>query len=123
VEGWLKDLPERIAMSHLVVAKAGGATVQECLAAGTPLVMSQVIPGQEEGNAELLTTEDSGCAAKSPQAVGAAVRHAFSHGALVWKSWEANSLKIGNPEGAKNGAQEVLREASLEIGNSRTDSL
>ena len=123
VEGWLKDLPERIAMSHLVVAKAGGATVQECLAAGTPLVMSQVIPGQEEGNAELLTTEDCGCAAKSPQAVGAAVRHAFSHGALVWKSWESNSLKIGNPEGAKNSAQEVLREASLETGNSRTDSL
>jgi processive 1,2-diacylglycerol beta-glucosyltransferase len=110
-------------MSHLVVAKAGGATVQECLAAGTPLVMSQVIPGQEEGNAELLTMEDCGCAAKSPQAVGAAVRHAFSHGALVWKSWEANSLTIGNPEGAKNSAQEVLREASLETGNSRTDSL
>jgi len=114
VEGWLKDLPERIASSHLVVAKAGGATVQECLAAGTPLVMSQVIPGQEEGNAELLTSEKCGCAAKSPQAVGEAVRHAFWHGALVWTTWEANALKIGNPEGARNSAHAVLNEASKE---------
>ena len=114
IEGWMENLPERMASSHLVVAKAGGATVQECLAAATPLIMSQVIPGQEEGNAELLTTENCGCSATSPQAVGAAVRHAFSHGAQVWKTWEANAWKTGTPEGARNSALEVLREADLE---------
>jgi processive 1,2-diacylglycerol beta-glucosyltransferase len=114
VEGWMENLPERMAASHLVIAKAGGATVQECLAAATPLIMSQVIPGQEEGNAELLTTENCGCTATSPQAVGAAVRHAFSHGAQVWKTWEANAWKTGTPDGAKNSAKEVLREANLE---------
>ena len=113
IEGWLQNLPERMAASHLVVAKAGGATVQECLAAATPLIMSQVIPGQEEGNAELLTTENCGCTALSPQAVGAAVRHAFSHGAQAWKTWEANAWKTGTPEGAKNSAIEVLKEAEF----------
>ena len=113
VEGWMSDLPERLAASHLVVAKAGGATVQECLAAATPLVMSQVIPGQEEGNAELLTKEDCGCTATSPKAVAAAVRHAFAHGANVWKTWESNAWKTGAPEGARNSAKEVLREAGL----------
>ena len=111
IEGWMDNLPERMAASHLVIAKAGGATVQECLAAATPLIMSQVIPGQEEGNAELLTTENCGCTATSPQAVGAAVRHAFSHGAQVWKTWEANAWKTGTPEGARNSALEVLKEA------------
>lgn len=114
VEGWMPDLPEKLASNHLVVAKAGGATVQECLAAATPLVMSQVIPGQEEGNAELLTKADCGCTATSPQAVAAAVRHAFAHGATVWKTWEANAWKTGTPDGARNSAQEVLREANLE---------
>ena len=117
IEGWLQDLPERIASSHLVIAKAGGATVQECLAAATPLVMSQVIPGQEEGNAELLSKADCGCTAITPQAVGAAVRHAFSHGAQVWKTWEANAWKTGTPDGARNAAQEVLREAELHSKN------
>lgn len=114
VEGWMNDLPERLASSHLIVAKAGGATVQECLAAATPLVMSQVIPGQEEGNAELLTKADCGCTATSPQTIAAAVRHAFAHGANVWKTWEANAWKTGMPDGARNSAQEVLREATLE---------
>jgi len=114
IEGWLEDLPERVASSHLVIAKAGGATVQECLAASTPLIMSQVIPGQEEGNAELLSNADCGCTATSPQAVAAAVRHAFSHGARVWKTWEANAWKTGSPDGAGNSAREVLREATIE---------
>jgi processive 1,2-diacylglycerol beta-glucosyltransferase len=114
VEGWMNDLPERLASSHLIVSKAGGATVQECLAAATPLVMSQVIPGQEEGNAELLTKADCGCTATSPQTIAAAVRHAFAHGANVWKTWEANAWKTGTPDGAKNSALAVLEEARKE---------
>jgi processive 1,2-diacylglycerol beta-glucosyltransferase len=113
IQGWLEDLPGIMASSHLVVAKAGGATVQECLAAGTPLVMSQVIPGQEEGNAKLLTMSECGCAATSPKTAAAAVRHAFSRGAGLWRTWEANALKTGTPEGARNSAKEVLREAEL----------
>jgi processive 1,2-diacylglycerol beta-glucosyltransferase len=115
VEGWMNDLPERLASSHLVVAKAGGATVQECLAAATPLVMSQVIPGQEEGNAELLTKADCGCTATSPQTIAAAVRHAFARGSGVWKIWETNAWKTGTPDGARNSAREVLREAGLQV--------
>ena len=114
IEGWMPDLPDRVASSHLVIAKAGGATVQECLAAGTPLILSQIIPGQEEGNAELLTSTDCGCTATSPQAVASAVRYAFSHGASVWKKWEANALNTGKPEGARNSAKAVLQEAELE---------
>jgi len=115
IEGWIQDLPERIAASHLVVAKAGGATVQECLAAATPLVMSQVIPGQEEGNAELLTKEDCGCTATTPQSAATAVRHAFARGAAVWKTWETNAWKTGTPEGAKNSALAVHEEAEFKV--------
>ena len=110
VQGWMPDLPKQLASSHLVVAKAGGATVQECLAAATPLVMSQVIPGQEVGNAELLTTADCGCTATTPLAAAAAVRHAFARGAAIWKTWEANAWKTGTPDGAKNAARAVLGE-------------
>lgn len=111
IEGWMEDLPSRLASSHIVVAKAGGATVQECLAAATPLVISQVIPGQEEGNAELLTTANCGCSATSPQAVASAIRYAFAHGSSVWKTWEANAWKTGMPDGAKNSARIVLEVA------------
>lgn len=114
IEGWIEDLPEKIASSHLVVAKAGGATVQECLAASTPLVASQVIPGQEEGNAELLTSSDSGCTATSPQEVASAVRHAFSHGCTVWKRWAANARNTGKPDGAAESARLIIKIAEKE---------
>jgi len=116
IEGWMTDLPQRLASSHLIIAKAGGATVQECLAAATPLVLSQIIPGQEEGNAELLISADCGCTATSPQAVASAVRHAFAHGAAAWKTWEANAWKTGKPDGASNAAEVVLKEADKNEG-------
>lgn len=114
IGGWLPDLAEKIASSHLVIAKAGGATVQECLAASTPLIMSQIIPGQEEGNAELLTTEECGCSATSPQAVASAVRYAFSHGAAVWRIWERNARRVGKPDASATGATILLAEAARE---------
>ncbi len=114
IEGWIEDLPEQLASHHLIIAKAGGATVQECLAAGTPLVMSQIIPGQEEGNAELLISTDCGITATSPQAITTAIRDAFSHGAIIWKNWEANAKKTGKADGATHGAHIVLQQALLQ---------
>ncbi len=52
--GWTNQLPEIMKSSDVVVTKAGGATVMECIAAKKPMVITQVIPGQELGNAELI---------------------------------------------------------------------
>jgi len=46
--GWTNQMPELMMRSHLVIGKAGGATVQEAIAARCPLIINQVIPGQEE---------------------------------------------------------------------------
>ena len=52
--GWTNQMPELMMSHHLVISKAGGATVQEAIAARCPMIVNQVIPGQEEGNAELI---------------------------------------------------------------------
>lgn len=54
VLGWCPDIPDRMLESDMVITKAGGATVHEALAAGCPVVISRVTPGQEEGNARLI---------------------------------------------------------------------
>ena len=46
-------MPELMMSNHLVISKAGSAIVQEAIAARCPMIINQVIPGQEEGNAEL----------------------------------------------------------------------
>ncbi len=63
VIGWTDEVP-RLLMEHdVVISKAGGATVHECFAAGVPVVVNYIIPGQEEGNVELL--EKLGCGLRS----------------------------------------------------------
>ena len=39
---------------------------------------------------------------------------------MVWKTWEANAMKTGTPEGARNSALAVLEEAGKQgsTGNS-----
>jgi hypothetical protein len=67
VMGWTDRMPELMRQSHLIVTKAGGATVQEALAAGRPVILTQVVPGQEEGNAEFVSTHGMGAIARRPR--------------------------------------------------------
>ena len=54
VYGWTNQMPRLLMSHHLVIGKAGGAMVQEAIAARCPMIINQVIPGQEEGNARLI---------------------------------------------------------------------
>jgi len=54
VHGWIPEVYRRMLEADLVITKPGGATVHEALAAGCPVIISQVTPGQEEGNARLI---------------------------------------------------------------------
>jgi len=60
IHGWTPEIPNLIRRSHLLISKAGGATVQEALAARTPMIITQIIPGQEEGNARLIIESGAG---------------------------------------------------------------
>mgnify|MGYP003693781095 CR=1 FL=1 len=60
--------------SHLLIGKAGGATVQETIAAACPMIINHVVAGQEEGNARLIVETNSGVIADSPREVIAQVR-------------------------------------------------
>lgn len=51
---FVKNLHELLAVADVVVSKAGGSIVQECIALKKPIILSQVIPGHEEGNASLI---------------------------------------------------------------------
>ncbi len=44
--GWTEELPRMLHASHLLIGKAGGATVQETIAAGCPMIINHVVSGQ-----------------------------------------------------------------------------
>jgi len=67
--GWTDQIPRLLMTHHVVVSKAGGATTQESIASLCPMVVSQIVPGQEEGNYELLRRNHAGALAETPAAV------------------------------------------------------
>lgn len=54
VLGYSADMPNLVRVAALFVGKPGGLTASECMAAGTPMVIIEPIPGQEERNADHL---------------------------------------------------------------------
>ena len=108
VLGWTKEIPELLATHHLVISKAGGATVQESIAGGCPMIMNQVAPGQEEGNAELVVGNNAGAVADGPDAVIAAVERAFAADGAVWRQWSESVARLSRPRAAYDVANFIL---------------
>jgi processive 1,2-diacylglycerol beta-glucosyltransferase len=108
IVGWTEELPRMLGASHLLIGKAGGATVQETIAAGCPMIINHVVSGQEEGNARLIVETNSGVVALSPVEVVAQVRSAFADGAKQWREWAANIKRLSKPRAALEIAEFLL---------------
>ncbi len=109
--GWTNLMPKLLMSHHLVVTKAGGAMVQEAIAGHCPLILNQVIPGQEEGNARLVEAIGGGTVAEKGKAVATAVEEAFFGGARLWSDWYANLRRVSRPDAALRIGELVLGEA------------
>jgi processive 1,2-diacylglycerol beta-glucosyltransferase len=109
--GWTDQIPRLLMTHHAVVSKAGGATTQESIAALCPMIVSQVVPGQEEGNYELLRRHSAGTLAQTPEAVLAALNHAFADQGRLWREWRAALRPLAFPDAADDIARHVLRAA------------
>jgi processive 1,2-diacylglycerol beta-glucosyltransferase len=110
--GWCGDIPARMRWADVVVTKAGGATVHECLAAGVPAVVNYVIPGQEEGNMVLLERLGAGCRApREASDCGAFVRSLAESGRLVLMREAAQ--RHGRSDGAMVVARRILNSMEL----------
>ncbi len=98
--GWTNEIPRLLMTHHVVVSKAGGATTQEALAARCPMIVNQIVPGQEEGNYDLLRRHGVGALAESPTATLGALRGAFAGGGQVWRKWRTALAPLCRPEAA-----------------------
>ena len=110
--GWTDRIPELLMTHHAVVSKAGGATTQEAIAALCPMIVNQIVPGQEEGNYELLRRRGAGALAETPDAVIAALRRAFALRGSVWRDWRQALEPIARPSAAADIAAHVLEHVN-----------
>lgn len=114
--GWTNLMPRLLMSHHLVIGKAGGASVQEAIAARCPMIINQVVPGQEEGNARLIAESGFGTIAENRRELLQAVIRTFADRAQVWRQWRANLQRHGRADGAYRVAQLVLNEETRDLG-------
>jgi processive 1,2-diacylglycerol beta-glucosyltransferase len=106
--GWSNELPELLCRSHVLVGKAGGATVQETIAAGCPMIINHVVSGQEEGNAQLIVQTRSGTVEQEPARIAAQVERLFENNAALWHEWSANIAQLSRPRASLDIANYLL---------------
>jgi processive 1,2-diacylglycerol beta-glucosyltransferase len=106
--GWTDELPRLLCESHVLIGKAGGATVQETIAASCPMIINHVVSGQEEGNAQLIVDTNSGAIALSNNEVVSQVQRAFLNNAKQWRDWSANISKLSRPRASLDIAEFLL---------------
>ena len=106
--GWTDQLPQMMHENHLLIGKAGGATVQEAIAAKCPMIINHVVAGQEEGNARLIAETNSGVIVHSPREVVAQVQRAFDNNAKHWREWSENITRLSRPRAALDIAEFLM---------------
>jgi processive 1,2-diacylglycerol beta-glucosyltransferase len=117
--GWTDQIPRLLMTHHVVVSKAGGATTQEAIAALCPMVVNQVVPGQEEGNCELLLRHRAGALASTPQAVLDTLRAAFCDRGRVWAGWREALGPLSRPDAARAIAAHIHAHLGRDAGEPR----
>lgn len=108
IKGWTRRVPELLSSHHLVIGKAGGATVHEAIASMCPMLVHHLVPGQEEGNLELLRRIGGGDLADSPEAIQRHTAGLLADRAAVWRRMKQSLARHGRNAGALTAGCYIL---------------
>lgn len=95
-----------------ILSKAGGLTVSEGLASGLPLILVDVIPGQETGNADHVVSGNAGILARDPIEVLETICHWLENDRHLYHQQAQNARKLGHPRAAYDVADLAWAAAS-----------
>ncbi len=96
-----------VVASDLIITKAGGLITSEVLARGTPMIIIDPFPGQEEWNADAISAMGAGIQIRLPAMVPPAVIHLLNHPDQL-AFMRQQSEKMGQPHAAFEIAKTIL---------------
>lgn len=105
---FIDQMPEFMRASDLIISKAGGLIVTESLASGLPMILIDVIPGQESGNAEFVQTGKAGFLAKNATEFLEVFCHLFMNEQKDLLTAKVNAKAIGKPSSAIQIAKLII---------------
>jgi len=106
VFGFTDKVHELMAESDMIVTKAGPGTIAEALAMDLPIVITDWLPGQEEGNVEFVVKEDIGRVSKDPAKIVEIIKEMKDTD--TFEEIKKNIKRVSKPHAAVEIAHEIF---------------
>lgn len=111
VYNFVENMPELMHASDMIICKAGGLIVTESLACGLPMILVDVIPGQETGNAQYVIAYGAGEMSTTPTDILEILCHWMMNNGNQFIRMAANAKAIGKPRSAFDAADIIYHAA------------
>jgi 1,2-diacylglycerol 3-beta-galactosyltransferase len=111
IYNFIDRMPVFMRAADLIVCKAGGLIVTEALASGLPLLIVDVTPGQEQGNAAYVVDHGAGELAETPLAALEVLFHWLDKDRSVLLEHTRVSRSLGRPDAAFTVSELAYRAA------------
>jgi UDP-N-acetylglucosamine:LPS N-acetylglucosamine transferase len=107
VYGFVENMPTLMHAADGILCKAGGLIVSEALACGLPLLLIDVLPGQEAGNADYVIEGGAGELAPDPASALETIYHWLDRDGALLAERAQNARRLGHPRAAYEIAERV----------------
>jgi processive 1,2-diacylglycerol beta-glucosyltransferase len=107
--GFIDYVDDLITASDIVITKAGGLTVSEILARGTPMIVIDPIPGQEEWNADFVAGSGAGIQLRLIETAPAATLALLNDAARL-RGMRKRAQRVGKPNAAFEIVDTILQQ-------------
>jgi len=111
IYGFVKNMPDLMQASNVLVTKAGPGTISEACIAGLPIILYSKMPGQEDGNVDYVVNEGAGVWAPEPEMVVQTLQKWLREPELRWQTASA-CRRIARPQAAR----EIARILAARVG-------
>ncbi len=109
IRGYVQDAVALMHRASLLITKPGGLTAAEAMAAGLPMVLIRPLPGQEQGNTEVLVRQGTAVHLQRDREVAPVVTTLLRNPELLGMMRE-RALAMGRPDAAIEIARRVLAD-------------
>lgn len=116
VYGFVREMPDFMRASNILVTKAGPGTISEALNAGLPMLLYSRLPGQEDGNVTYVVSEGAGLWTPRPEEIVAALKDWLSNPIKMEKA-AASCRRLARPKAARQIAHLLAEQVNIRVSS------
>ncbi len=114
IYGFVREMPDFMQASDILVTKAGPGTISEAFIAGLPLILYSKMPGQEDGNVDFVLENHAGVWAPEPDQVVTTLK-TWLENPEVMQQVSNNALLLARPKATRLIARELAEQIKIAL--------